>query len=198
MSDSLTTTVVTTASYEIHFGRRILNKVADFILKNYSAQKVLLIVDQHVSKLHHSPIEDAFSSSFRNVFKYIIPRGEQSKSMEQYGGIVDLILKENIDRNTALVAIGGGVTGDLAGFVAASVLRGIPLIHVPTTLLSMVDSSIGGKTGVNHMPNLRAKVIKCIMSRLTRLSVLTQNARLSPTPILIIKTNGKKNSFESI
>lgn len=151
MSDHLSASISTTSAYSIHFGRNLLSELAEYAVRNFSSQKVILIIDQQVNMLHHRRIDDAFSGTFKHVFKYIIPSGEQSKSMVQYSSIVDLVLKEQIDRNTVLVAIGGGVTGDLAGFVAASVMRGIPLIQVPTTLLAMVDSSIGGKTGVNHI-----------------------------------------------
>src|SRR5699024_8254266 len=79
-----------------------------------------------------------------------VPEGEASKEIEQWQKFTNTILKEGVERETPLVAVGGGLTGDLGGFVAATTLRGIPLIHLPTSLLAMVDSSIGGKTGVNH------------------------------------------------
>lgn len=109
-----------------------------------------IFADGNLWKYHQERIEQTFNSLDVEYSVTIIPSGEQSKSVEQWQKLVDYLLRSGVRRNTPLFAIGGGVTGDLTGFVAASTLRGIPLVHVPTTLLAMVDSSIGGKTGVNH------------------------------------------------
>ena len=123
-------------------------------VKEYTDQKPFsrcyVLVDENVW-LHH---KDRLTALFDKLpAEYIIekiPAGEQSKSVQHWSGLIDSLLKSGVRRNTPLFAVGGGVTGDLAGFVAASALRGIPVVHIPTTLLAMVDSSIGGKTGVNH------------------------------------------------
>ena len=99
---------------------------------------------------HYSRILNVFESSFHTISTYRVPSGENSKNVHQFSEIVDFILKEGVERKTPILAVGGGVVGDLSGFVAASVLRGVPLVHMPTSLLAMVDSSIGGKTGINH------------------------------------------------
>ena len=78
-----------------------------------------------------------------------LPDGEANKTFETWTGLVEALLARRVDRHTPVIALGGGVTGDVVGFAAASVLRGLPLVQVPTTLLAMVDSSVGGKTGVN-------------------------------------------------
>jgi 3-dehydroquinate synthase len=98
--------------------------------------------------LHREKLERTFPPETSRYFE--VPSGESSKSIAMWQQMVDFAFKGSLRRNTPFVAVGGGVTGDLSGFAAASLLRGLPLIHVPTTLLAMVDSAIGGKTGVNH------------------------------------------------
>jgi len=124
-------------------------KIAE-IQENTNFDTCFILADENLWNYHHKLIEETFNKLPVDYTLQIIPSGEQSKSIRQWKKHVDFLLKSGVRRNTPLFAIGGGVTGDLAGFVAATTLRGIPLYHVPTTLLSMVDSSIGGKTGVNH------------------------------------------------
>lgn len=136
--------------YRISVGRNLWKQVREFLSKNYTAAKLIIIIDEEVERLHGESIRVGCSDLFDDIQFNVIPRGEQSKSVDQWKSSLDAILGKGTERTTPLLAIGGGVTGDLAGFVAASALRGIPLIHMPTTLLAMVDSSIGGKTGINH------------------------------------------------
>ena len=150
MFDSISVQTSVSDEYSIKIGKGLLDDLSDFVTTEFGTRKVFLIVDQNVHNHHISRIDEVFSNKFERVLKYIVPPGERSKSLNQFSRIVDFILKEGVERGTPIVAFGGGVVGDLAGFVASSVLRGIPLVHVPTTLLAMVDSSIGGKTGVNH------------------------------------------------
>ncbi len=110
--------------------------------------KAVLVVDGNVLALHSERIGKAFPADSVNLFE--LPPGEGSKTTAMWNRILDFAFSSPLKRNTPLIAIGGGVTGDLAGFAAASLMRGLPLYHVPTTLLAMVDSAIGGKTGVNH------------------------------------------------
>ena len=136
--------------YQIKIGADLIEEASQFASQNYSDNKAFVIVDEQVYVHHEEVIEKSLDQHFKNVSTYVVPRGEKSKSFGQYSDIIDFVLNDGAERGTPLLAIGGGVVGDLAGFVAASVLRGIPLIHIPTTLLAMVDSAIGGKTGINH------------------------------------------------
>jgi len=108
----------------------------------------VLIVDGNVMPAHRERINAAFPDTMARCFE--VPSGETSKSIAMWNRVMDFAFSGALKRNTPLIAIGGGVTGDLAGFAAASLMRGLPLFHVPTTLLAMVDSAIGGKTGINH------------------------------------------------
>ena len=150
MSDSIPVKTTSTDSYSITVGENLMEEAAKFLASNFNTSKLFVIIDDKVYRDHSGYIESKLEKKFSRITKYVVPSGESNKSMEQFSSIVDFILNNGVERSTPLLAVGGGVVGDLAGFVAASVLRGIPLVHIPTTLLAMVDSSIGGKTGVNH------------------------------------------------
>ena len=150
MSEKINISTSFSDTYDVTVGYNLLDQVTSFITEQYSAQKLIVVIDENVQKIHGDMIFGSLDNSFKTIIQYVVTAGEQNKSIEQFAQIVDVILKSGIERRTPLLAIGGGVTGDLAGFVAASVLRGIPLIQMPTTLLAMVDSSIGGKTGINN------------------------------------------------
>jgi len=113
--------------------------------------KLFVLIDENVFRYHWKFIEAVLGTLASEIHHMTVPEGEGSKSVRFWSSTLDFILNEGVRRNTPLVVIGGGVTGDLGGFTAATCLRGIPLIHIPTTVLAMVDSSIGGKTGVNHI-----------------------------------------------
>jgi len=137
-------------SYPAQIGSGIFS---DFLEKRWSsskAERLFLVIDKNVWNLHRERIENTLQHIDISYSKYLLPEGEKSKSFAEWEKIIDFLLEHQIKRNSPLIAIGGGVTGDVAGFAAATVLRGIPLFHIPTTLLAMVDSSIGGKTGINH------------------------------------------------
>lgn len=128
-------------SYEISIGENIFDAAADFIAaENFT--KVLLVTDENVGALYADKI-----AGF-DVVK--IPAGETSKNLREAENLYTRAIESRLDRKSAIVALGGGVVGDLAGFVAATYLRGINFVQVPTTLLAQVDSSVGGKTAVNH------------------------------------------------
>lgn len=150
MSQVIRTDISYSKKYDIHIGRNLDTEFRDFCSKNYSSQKIFAVVDEHVNDLHHDKIKSLCEEYFHDVHFILIPEGETSKAVVEWQKITDHILHSGVERETPLLAAGGGVTGDLAGFAAASVLRGLPLLHLPTSLLAMVDSSIGGKTGVNH------------------------------------------------
>ncbi len=135
--------------YQINIGQQLAHSFRIYCETHYNRNSIFVLIDENVNRLHGERVEK-FVSDFEHVHLIEIPEGESSKSVREWNNITNKILEIGIERSTPILAIGGGVTGDLAGFVAATVLRGVPLIHMPTTLLAMVDSSIGGKTGVNH------------------------------------------------
>lgn len=149
MSDSISVQTSTAKKYKLHFGFDLSESLKKFI-HSYSSNKAFVLVDAFVLEHHRSHFESVLEKKFEELHFFEVPRGEKAKSFSVYQKAVDFVLEKGVERGTPLFAIGGGVTGDLSGFVATTVLRGIPLIHIPTTLLAMVDSSIGGKTGINH------------------------------------------------
>jgi len=136
--------------YRIMVGEGLAESFTDFCSERYSSQKSFIVIDEKVDSLYHERVEKMCRKYFDETHFFVVPEGESSKSVTQWNNIIDSVLKIGLERGTPLLAVGGGVTGDLGGYAAASILRGIPLIHMPTSLLTMVDSSIGGKTGVNH------------------------------------------------
>src|SRR3989338_9009858 len=140
--------------YKIFVGSSILGKMADFIRQNHSGKKIAVIIGENTNKLHGNKIKSKLNDL--NPLFITVPSGESSKSREMKEKIEDKLLDSKFGRDSLIIAIGGGVIGDLAGFIASTFNRGIPIIHVPTTMLAMVDSSIGGKTAVNtkHGKNL--------------------------------------------
>ena len=135
--------------YEVYSGVESFNLLPDLIIGKGLNTNILFVIDKNVMKFHSERIKsmmDKFSG--KNNF-YIMPSGEKNKSTNRYNNILAFLADNNYGRDSLIVAIGGGVTGDIAGFVASTYLRGIQLVHIPTTLLAVVDSSIGGKTGIN-------------------------------------------------
>jgi len=134
-------------SYNVFIGNNILRTVLNnFIFPKYNS--LFIVVDDNVWKNYKTFLSEVFGSEAKYKF-YIQKSGESRKSFESIQGITESLLKNNFGRDTLLIANGGGVTGDLAGFAASVFMRGIKLVHIPTTLLAAVDSSIGGKTGIN-------------------------------------------------
>ncbi|WP_234571361.1 3-dehydroquinate synthase [Rhodohalobacter sp. 614A] len=140
----------TSSSYKALVGKNILEESLAEYLDDKNADKLFVLIDENVFKQHWGFIEPVLSGLVKQVHYLEVPQGESSKSIKMWQKTLDFLLNEGIRRNIPIVVIGGGVTGDLGGFTAATALRGVPLIHIPTTVLAMVDSSIGGKTGVNH------------------------------------------------
>jgi len=137
-------------SYDILVGEGLLARAGALIAPMLPARRVAIVTDQHVAALHLAPLQAALDAAGVAVIATaIVPPGEATKSMSQAQSVLEQFLGAGVDRRTAVVALGGGVVGDLAGFVAAIALRGLPFIQMPTTLLAQVDSSVGGKTGVN-------------------------------------------------
>jgi shikimate kinase/3-dehydroquinate synthase len=136
--------------YTISVGWGTLGRLGEHIAALGLPPRVALITDTTVADLFLAGVTVTLKQAGITAQPIIIPPGEASKSLAQLGAIYDALLAARFERAEAIVALGGGVVGDLAGFAAATYLRGVPLIHVPTTLLAQVDASIGGKTGINH------------------------------------------------
>lgn len=141
--------VGTQNGYEIHIEEGLLCRVAEECKAVLSSEKILLLTDSHVYPLYGETVSRALNGAGYAVSEYTIPAGEESKSVAQYLSVIDRLAADGFSRSDAIVALGGGVVGDLAGFCAATYLRGIPFVQIPTTLLACVDSSVGGKTAVN-------------------------------------------------
>jgi len=134
-------------SYPIYIGRDLFSDKTYFE-KHISGQQVMVITNSTIESLYLEKIKNLLSNF--EVQVTILPDGEQYKTIETVNTIFDALLEAKFDRSATLIALGGGVVGDITGFAAASYLRGVDFIQIPTTLLSQVDSSVGGKTGVNH------------------------------------------------
>ncbi len=138
-------------TYTVNIGSSIIDSVTSLIKKHGLYKNLFIIVDENVLKYHGDSINRAFDGYKEKISYYELKSGENSKSFNELSNIFSELIKEKFSRDTLVIAIGGGVTGDLAGFAASIYMRGIQLAHIPTTLLAMVDSSIGGKTGINFI-----------------------------------------------
>ena len=136
-------------TYPIHIGPGIINHAQEYIGEIIKGRHVVIIVDEAIRDHHLTALSNAIEDTIQKLDVVTVPSGEASKSIATFGAVIEDILSLNVDRNVLLIALGGGVIGDLVGFVAASLLRGVNFIQVPTTLLAQVDSSVGGKTGIN-------------------------------------------------
>jgi 3-dehydroquinate synthase len=134
-------------SYPILIGPRLLEN-APLLTASITARSLLIVTNETIAPLYLAKLQSALQG--RRVATLVLPDGEQHKTLETFARILDALVAERMNRDAAAVALGGGVIGDMVGFAAASYQRGIDYVQVPTTLLAQVDSSVGGKTGVNH------------------------------------------------
>lgn len=134
-------------SYPIYIGRGLLART-DLLAPHVVGRQVMIVSNDTVAPLYMEPVRAALADL--QCHEVVLPDGEQFKNWETLNRIFDALLEKQCDRRVTVVALGGGVVGDMAGFAAACYQRGVPFIQVPTTLLAQVDSSVGGKTGVNH------------------------------------------------
>ncbi len=133
-------------SYSILFAEDLTAEVRALVSElAASSRRIAVVTDRNVATIQASTLKGLFA----DAPTLVVPSGEESKSIPEFGRVLDFLAGQGLDRSAAVFAVGGGVVGDLAGFAAASYLRGVDYYQVPTTLLSMVDSSVGGKTGVN-------------------------------------------------
>ena len=136
-------------SYPIHIGTGLISQ-ANHILPHLNRKQVAIVTNTTVAPLYLQKIANSLRNEGVSVIEIILPDGEAYKNSDTLNLIYDSLLKNRCERGTTLIALGGGVVGDLTGYAAATYLRGVPFIQIPTTLLSQVDSSVGGKTGINH------------------------------------------------
>lgn len=137
-------------SYEIVIASGILNKVGGHAKSFGFSSRIAVVSNPTVHGLYGKAVEDSLRDAGFDVITILVPDGEEYKDLTWAANIYGELLKHRLDRASALIALGGGVIGDITGFVASTYMRGIFFLQVPTTLLAQVDSSVGGKTGVNH------------------------------------------------
>jgi len=137
------------SSYRVTVGPGVLGDLATLLADSAPAHRYAVIADDRVFDLHGAALMRALSGVVRPPPVHTFPAGERNKNREQWSRLTDLLLADGLGRDACLIALGGGVAGDLAGFVASTYMRGIPVVQVPTTLVAMVDASVGGKTGVD-------------------------------------------------
>lgn len=141
--------VCASLSYDVIIGKGLLANTGKLSAKNISPCRCVLVTDDNVNSLYSDTVERSLKESGFDVNKFVVPHGEESKSIENYAALISFCAKNTLCRSDCLFALGGGVVGDLTGFVAATYLRGIRFVCIPTTLLSAVDSSVGGKTAID-------------------------------------------------
>lgn len=136
-------------SYPVHIAPGLLLRSAETIAAAGDWRQCVVVTDDTVAGLHLSTVQASLERAGRGVEPIVVPAGEASKSFAQLGPLCEALLSRGIERGDAVIALGGGVIGDLAGFAASILRRGVALVQAPTTLLAQVDSSVGGKTGIN-------------------------------------------------
>lgn len=141
--------VTASKEYNVHIGSGFLDDVGEMMASIKRPCRAVIVSDDNVYSLYGEKVKLSLEKSSFTVFEYIVPHGENSKSVENFINIQEFCAENNITRTDLFVALGGGVVGDLTGFVASTYLRGVDFVQIPTTVLAMVDSSVGGKTAIN-------------------------------------------------
>jgi 3-dehydroquinate synthase len=136
-------------AYDIHIGPGLLGR-ADLMTGILASQRLAIVTNSVVAPLYLDKFVEPFRIAGIRITEIVLPDGESHKNWQTLNTIFDALLADRCDRTTTIVALGGGVVGDIAGFAAATYQRGVPFVQIPTTLLAQVDSSVGGKTGINH------------------------------------------------
>ena len=172
-----TVTVKASKTYDIHIGAGLLEEAGSVIRNTCGGQTAAVVTDDNVSRLYEICLADSLIKNGYRVVSFVFPHGESSKNTDTFISLVSFLAREKLNRSDIVIALGGGVTGDLAGFASSCYKRGICFVQIPTTLLAAVDSSVGGKTAVNisegknllgsfYQPNL----VLCDVSLLSTLS----------------------------
>ncbi|MCL4499096.1 MAG: 3-dehydroquinate synthase [Actinobacteria bacterium] len=137
-------------SYEVKIGSGLLDRFGEVLAESLAPRRAALITNDEIWSLHGGRLGKSLDGSCIRYQKITVPDGESAKSLPIAEEVYGQLIEAGFERGEPIVAFGGGVVGDLAGFLAATYLRGVPLVHVPTTLLAQIDSSIGGKVAINH------------------------------------------------
>lgn len=140
-----------TAPYPVYIGCDVLENSGKLVARHFKGSNIALITHSKLFRLHGKKVFSSLRARGFQVSCVFVPEGEPSKSQKQLACLHDFLARHHYQRDSAVVAVGGGVIGDLAGYCAATYMRGISLFHMPTTVVGQVDSSIGGKTGINHV-----------------------------------------------
>ena len=141
---------LSSGSYDILVRRGLLQRCGPLLRSLTMSAKACLVTDTVVGPRHAQAVEASLTAAGFSLIRATVPAGESYKTLQSVGSIYDQLLTGKIERSTPVLALGGGVIGDMTGFAAATILRGVPFVQIPTSLLAMVDASVGGKTGVNH------------------------------------------------
>lgn len=136
-------------NYAVHVGSGILSGIGEMVNRNTNASTICIVSDSNVFPLYGKTVTESLEKAGLHVVEFVFPAGESHKTAQTYLTLLDFLAANSLTRSDCIVALGGGVVGDLAGFTAATYLRGISYIQIPTTLLAMVDSSVGGKTAID-------------------------------------------------
>lgn len=136
--------------YDIYIGRGLQEELKSFFRKNDFSHQAMLVTDSNVGPLYGERVKKVLAEAGVTLHICTLPAGERTKTLSMIGELCSKAIEFGLDRYSPVIACGGGVIGDLAGFFAATYMRGVPFIQIPTSLLAQVDSSVGGKTGVNH------------------------------------------------
>ena len=144
-----TITVNASKTYDILVGADILNEAGFIVRQTVGGHTAAIVTDDNVAPLYGNHLADTLAKNGYRVVRYVFPHGESSKNSDTLISVLNFLAEEKLSRSDVVIALGGGVTGDLAGFAASCYMRGIAFVQIPTTLLSMVDSSVGGKTAIN-------------------------------------------------
>ena len=141
--------VSASGEYDVLIGRNLIENAGEYVKGVVGNAKIALVTDDTVDALYADTVVNSINNCGLKVVKFVFLHGEESKNLNTYGQILNFLAENQLTRTDALVALGGGVVGDMAGFAAATYLRGIKYIQIPTTLLSQIDSSVGGKTAID-------------------------------------------------
>ena len=166
-------------SYNIYVGNNILTNCGELISSTKSYKKAVIVTDDIVDNLYAEIVETSLKNSGISTLKFVFKNGEESKSHEVLLTLFDFLVENQVTRSDLIIALGGGVVGDLTGFASATYLRGVDFVQIPTTLLAQTDSSIGGKTAVNIASGKNLvgafKQPECVICDLSTLSTLSDD-----------------------